>query len=107
MRRQTLQGVWLLFRQSVWDKAVSFLQELKVRELDVSYCNLPTSVITSLLTRATTLEVCPSQLPTPSQILPDVRNIPFMMTFHASMDCLRLLTVGVYSFCMACASLKC
>jgi hypothetical protein len=33
------------------------LQELKVRELDVSYCNLPTEVITSLLTRATTLEV--------------------------------------------------
>ena len=28
-----------------------------MRELDVSYCNLPTSVITSLLTRATTLEV--------------------------------------------------
>ena len=33
------------------------MQELKVRELDVSYCNLPTSIITSLLTRATTLEV--------------------------------------------------
>ena len=33
------------------------LQELKVRELDVSYCKLPTSIITSLLTRATTLEV--------------------------------------------------
>ena len=33
------------------------LQELKVRELDVSYCNLPTDIITSLLTRATTLEV--------------------------------------------------
>ena len=36
------------------------LQELKVRELDVSYCNLPTEVITSLLTRATTLEASPS-----------------------------------------------
>ena len=36
---------------------VAFMQELKVRELDVSYCNLPTSIITSLLTRATTLEV--------------------------------------------------
>ena len=38
------------------------VQELKVRELDVSYCNLPTSVITSLLTRATTLEVSFKQL---------------------------------------------
>ena len=37
------------------------VQELKVRELDVSYCSLPTSVITSLLTRATTLEVSSKQ----------------------------------------------
>ena len=36
---------------------IASLQELKVRELDVSYCQLPTSIITSLLTRATTLEV--------------------------------------------------
>ncbi len=36
---------------------IAVMQELKVRELDVSYCNLPTSIITSLLTRATTLEV--------------------------------------------------
>ena len=50
---------------------MSFLQELKVRELDVSYCNLPTGVITSLLTRATTLEVRPCQFPALSQILPD------------------------------------
>ncbi len=57
--------------EDVWDNVVSFLQELKVRELDVSYCNLPTSVITSLLTRATTLEVCSCQLPTLSHILPD------------------------------------
>ena len=31
-----------------------------MRELDVSYCNLPTKVITSLLIRATTLEASPS-----------------------------------------------
>lgn len=40
-----------------------------MRDLDVSYCNLPTSVITSLLSRATTLEVHPGDLPTPILVI--------------------------------------